>query len=789
MPVSEIVVGREPEDVEKYGSSGCAYIGKHIVGKGEDAHLTNKVLMDVVRPHVVLVVGKRGCVTGDTLVFTDKGYKPIEKFDPSKDKVYSWNSETNSFEWAEANLIKYPVNEELFKVELQDGRKILMTNDHPLLAFENGTMKWKKAEEMKVDDRLIVSLKIPEVSNDKENIRIARLLGFILADGTIYVKTGRWKDGRGHWYNGTIKRLRIFNANQNVLKQAKEDLEKEFGIKVRIDRRKTKDMVLQTKQSWVVDKFIELGVPIGSKADKIRVPKIVFESSNNFKANFLNALFSCDRYVNKHGMLVYYSKSKKFLEGIQLLLGHFSILSTLKSKIVKLSERKFLNYALYVIDHLSIENFKKIGLFHDKKNERLQNHVFKKYKMKKRIKFFTQELAGVKIQKINKINWVEEVYDLTVPKTHSFLANGIISHNTGKSYTGAVMAEEIMSLPEDVKQNLSCLLIDTMGNFWSMKSPNEKDLPLLSEWGIKPKGFAIQNIVPIGLAAAYEKAGIGYDGLFAIKPSLLSSGDWALTFGLSLQEPLGILLERIIKKLKSEGDYGIEEIIGAIEQDKRSEEKDKLALENRFLAAKEWGIFSQQATPVEQFLKPGVATVLDISLQEWNVRNLMLGILSREIYEARTFARREEEIALIGGESVKKIPMTWIIMDEAHNFIPAEGETAATHSLLTLVTQGRQPGISCVFITQRPNKLHETVIAQSDLIISHRLTAKPDLDALSSIMQTYLLSDIRKSISDLPRGKGAALVLDDNSERLYNIQVRPRQSWHAGGSPIALKEK
>jgi hypothetical protein len=45
--------------------------------------------------------------------------------------------------------------------------------------------------------------------------------------------------------------------------------------------------------------------------------------------------------------------------------------------------------------------------------------------------------------------------------------------------------------------------------------------------------------------------------------------------------------------------------------------------------------------------------------------------------------------------------------DEIENFIPAKKETAATHDILTLLKQGRQPGISLVLITQRPNKIHE----------------------------------------------------------------------------------
>ncbi len=374
---------------------------------------------------------------------------------------------------------------------------------------------------------------------------------------------------------------------------------------------------------------------------------------------------------------------------------------------------------------------------------------------------------------------------MDVARPHLVLIVG--KKGSGKSYSGAVIAEEIMNLSEEVRQNLSVLMIDTMGIFWSMKNPNDPDLLLLKDWSIQPKGFAIKNFVPAGLENFYRRAGISYDKTFSILPSELSAGDWALTFGISLLEPLGILLERVLKKVPEK--YSIEDIVAAIESDKRAEEKEKLALENKFLAAEGWGIFSSSATNAEDFLAPGIANVIDVSLMEFSVRNLMLGIFSRKIYEARTAARREEETALIGGQELKKVPMTWIIVDEAHNFLPSEGKTAATEPMLTLVRQGRQPGISLVLITQRPNKLHEDAIAQADLIIAHRLTAKADLDALGSVTQAYLLEDIKKSISEMPKTKGGAIILDDNSERLFAVQVRPRQSWHAGGSPNALQSK
>ncbi|MBI2448855.1 hypothetical protein HYV49_01015 [Candidatus Pacearchaeota archaeon] len=40
---------------------------------------------------------------------------------------------------------------------------------------------------------------------------------------------------------------------------------------------------------------------------------------------------------------------------------------------------------------------------------------------------------------------------------------------------------------------------------------------------------------------------------------------------------------------------------------------------------------------------------------------------------------------------------------------------------------------------------------------------------------------------DLPKLKGSAIILDDNSERIYPMRVRPKFTWHGGESPVAIK--
>jgi len=54
-------------------------------------------------------------------------------------------------------------------------------------------------------------------------------------------------------------------------------------------------------------------------------------------------------------------------------------------------------------------------------------------------------------------------------------------------------------------------------------------------------------------------------------------------------------------------------------------------------------------------------------------------------------------------------------------------------------------------------------------------------------MQTYLLQSIKKAIDDLPSLKGSAIILDDNSERLYPIRIRPKFTWHGGEAPAAVR--
>lgn len=351
----------------------------------------------------------------------------------------------------------------------------------------------------------------------------------------------------------------------------------------------------------------------------------------------------------------------------------------------------------------------------------------------------------------------------------------------GKSFSLGVIAEELSKLPENIRKNLCCIIIDTQGIFWTMKSPDEKNLAMLNSWGLKPKGFQAEVFVPEGQEKVFSQAGVDFDAVFSFLPSELAAEDWINVFGIDPNSLAGVLLTKTFSKIS--GAYSLDDVITAVAK-QNFPDTDKLSLQNRFEAAKAWGIFGESGMP--SLLEHGKISIIDISLTPQNVRALLLGMMARKILDARVTGRRQEELAEIELAAIKRIPMPWILIDEAHNFLPDKGSTAATDILNRVVKEGRQPGITLVLATQRPEKLHPDALAQTDIIISHRLTSRADIDALRSIMQTYMLFDIGKYINELPKLKGVAIVLDDNSERLYKVRIRPRQSWHAGESPVAI---
>jgi uncharacterized protein len=388
---------------------------------------------------------------------------------------------------------------------------------------------------------------------------------------------------------------------------------------------------------------------------------------------------------------------------------------------------------------------------------------------------------------------------MDIARTHVVLIAG--KRGSGKSYTLGTIAESLSQLPQETSKNIASLIFDTMGIFWTMKFPNEKDAPLLKEWSLSPKKLPVKVFVPFGKVNEYQKKSIPFDETFALKPSELQSEDWITLFNVDFTSLPGVLIQRTLTSLKEEDTpFTLKDIQAEIESDEKSSPQTKEIVSSLFSAADSWGIFSKalDGTEISDLITPGTTTVLDTSVYSsigaFNIRALVISLISKKLFTTRMDARKKEEIqALQHGQdylsykTTRDSPLVWIFIDEAHEFLPKEGKTPATDALVQLLREGRQPGISLVLATQQPGQIHKDAMTQSDIVLSHRVTAKPDIEALNEIMQSYLLEHIQKQLNDLPSLKGSAIILDDNSERLYPIRIRPRFTWHGGEAPTAIK--
>jgi len=390
---------------------------------------------------------------------------------------------------------------------------------------------------------------------------------------------------------------------------------------------------------------------------------------------------------------------------------------------------------------------------------------------------------------------------MDVAKSHVVFICG--KRGSGKSYTMGAIAESIIDLPPEIKNNLAVVMLDTMGIYWTMKYPNKKDKELLDEWGLEAKPLSVNIFTPVGFYKKYKEKGIPTDFPFSIKTSELEAADWCMTFDISINSPLGVLIESTIDILKEKNEnFGIDDIIKAVNEDERSEKSVKNAISNRFTAAKRWGLFSKQGTLLEDLVVPGQISVLDVSCYTStagaeSIRALVIGLVSEKLFLQRMTARKGEEFKSIYKEThffekddeEEKEPLVWLIIDEAHEFLPNTGKTTATQPLITIIREGRQPGISLILASQQPGKIHTDVLTQSDIVIAHRITANIDVQALGMLMQNYMREGLDKQLNILPRETGAAIAFDDINEKMYPMRVRPRYSWHGGAAPSAIVKK
>ena len=149
--------------------------------------------------------------------------------------------------------------------------------------------------------------------------------------------------------------------------------------------------------------------------------------------------------------------------------------------------------------------------------------------------------------KMGQITSLSNKILMDIARSHVVFICG--KRGSGKSYTMGVIAESIYDLPEEIKGNMAVIMLDTMGIYWTMKYPNDKDEDLLLEWGLPRKPLDIHIYTPAGFYEQYKQEGIPTNFKFTISPFELEIEDWCTAFDVSLISQEGILIDIVLSKI------------------------------------------------------------------------------------------------------------------------------------------------------------------------------------------------------------------------------------------------
>ncbi|KAA9399772.1 DUF87 domain-containing protein [Haloarcula sp. CBA1130] len=283
-------------------------------------------------------------------------------------------------------------------------------------------------------------------------------------------------------------------------------------------------------------------------------------------------------------------------------------------------------------------------------------------------------------------------------------------------------------------------------------------LGVLAEGLLAAEGVAPVVVDPMG---AFTPLGTADVSAMVIDPSVradaLGPRQWCIVLGLDPEQGAGALVWRAATECTT-----LDGMRSWVAESDAAASTARAAANHLALAAS-WDIFDAAGIETEALFTDGL-TVLDLSGLDSRPAGVVLAAVSTALYDARM------------AEQTSRLP--WLLVDEAHAFT----DGVARRPLRRLVTRGRQPGVSCVLATQRPNAIPPTTVSQADLLVAHRLTSTADIDALQAAQPTYLDGDFA---ARLPEKTGDALVVDDGTESVHHLTVRERRTPHGGETPRA----
>jgi DNA helicase HerA-like ATPase len=393
---------------------------------------------------------------------------------------------------------------------------------------------------------------------------------------------------------------------------------------------------------------------------------------------------------------------------------------------------------------------------------------------------------------------------LDCSEAHVILIAG--KKGSGKSYTMGVFVEELIKIMERFPNQISILIIDTMGTFSGIGQINDevRDIDIES-WKICPRSFENFRIfVPApsidkiqALRRRFEDSPERVMPLY-LRPGDLDVQDWVfLSEWKSTKPSAGLLSEAVSNVLarareENEGitdNVTIQHFINEVEEIPNYPGNVQNAVLSRLSMMNNWNLFSSTGPRLRDLVPAGQVSIVDLSIQGFgsgaSLDTLMLALFTRKIYEERMISKRTVPIDNRITDLNRGIPFVWLVVDEAHKYL--DSSSFSKKYLQNWVQQGRSPGLGTVMATQSPKDFPEVINTNMDILIAHKLVTKTNVEKIKRMAVRTELDE--KLFNDLPDRKGSAVIIDTESTNRAIIGfVKPRLTKHTGRTATLYDE-
>lgn len=324
--------------------------------------------------------------------------------------------------------------------EIRTKNRILRASgNHPILTRVAGRMggcaneersasyEWKRVDELTIKDRIVQAKFLPDQegtllpTQNEATPEMMQFLGAMIGDGTVFRKGGRIIMSMPP----ADRCVEHYAAMASVLFQ------KNSGESVLVKQRPRSFEFCGTQ---TCDSLNQLGV--GGRAKTKRVPGWVYGMARHLRLSFIAGLVDTDGSIDKRGVLQFGFCNKELTHDIRDLLISCGIQCN-NIRYQQISESSLPqrgtsdNYDSWAFVASSAKQVAQIPFADPLYRQRVQNNVarFKSDGFDAKQAGLQSELGFYTIKSIRELP-PEDVYDIEVEGTHSFIADGIVVHNS-----------------------------------------------------------------------------------------------------------------------------------------------------------------------------------------------------------------------------------------------------------------------------------------------------------------------------------------------------------------------